>query len=271
VERARGWTIPIVVAALIAAAALFSGCGSGEATGKASEEDVELALVAIQEDALRQYRVEVVREAASLLAISKQMARQGSSGEVPAEPEQKLARNAYGHLQPAARLLPKLNERVNEAEAERSRRLVADVERLRDALAVVKIHPERLAEENAELLRDVLSLQIEGKEDPVAGVDLMDAAAEVEGAESAFQAYRPRLTRIDPALAIELEADFVKAFEMLAFHGRPARQSRTPDPAMGTYFVPDLDLEAFEVEEIAEPLELLDEVLQEAADALANS
>ncbi|HSR93383.1 MAG TPA: imelysin family protein, partial [Solirubrobacterales bacterium] len=56
---------------------------------------------------------------------------------------------------------------------------------------------------------------LSNEEERYSHIDLVDFEANVEGAEAAFEAVEPLLSKKDPKLAKEIEADFDKAFAAL--------------------------------------------------------
>ena len=66
-----------------------------------------------------------------------------------------------------------------------------------------------------ELLGEVSASKITGEEERYSHIDLVDFKANVEGSEAAFEAVEPLLSKKDPKLAKEIEADFKKVYAAL--------------------------------------------------------
>lgn len=275
---------------LLAVAGAISGCGSGEATGDASSGAVASSVI-VKEDALAQYHVYLVREANALVDWSERLQAKITAGQRnEAEYIYTTSRVFFGHLLPAASQFGGLEERINGGRAagfhrlERglyrqgttaelepvANRLVADLKRLRAAIAAARLRPLQLAEGLEGLMEVVAGRQLAGEEDPVSGTDLRDAAASLEGAERAFQAIRPRLDGLDPRLVANVQTRQVAALERLAERGSLARESMAPLPATDTVLVPYEDLHPGQDETMAEPVEALERLFREASEQLSE-
>ena len=66
-----------------------------------------------------------------------------------------------------------------------------------------------------ELLGEVSASKITGEEERYSHIDLVDFKANVEGSEAAFEAVEPLLSKQDPKLAKEIEADFDQVYAAL--------------------------------------------------------
>ncbi|UBQ01848.1 EfeM/EfeO family lipoprotein [Curtobacterium sp. TXMA1] len=86
--------------------------------------------------------------------------------------------------------------------------LTADVELLAKRVPSIEYKPEDLANGAAGLLEEVQSNKITGEEEAYSHIDLVDLAANVEGARQAFAYLKPGLTKVDPALTKQIAAQF---------------------------------------------------------------
>ena len=68
--------------------------------------------------------------------------------------------------------------------------------------------PEDLANGAAGLLEEVQSNKITGEEEAYSHIDLVDLAANVEGARQAFAYLKPGLTKLDPTLTKQIATQF---------------------------------------------------------------
>jgi iron uptake system component EfeO len=86
--------------------------------------------------------------------------------------------------------------------------LLADVEELEQKVKHVELQTVQIANGANELLGEVSASKITGEEERYSHIDLVDFEANVEGAEAAFKAVEPPLSKKDPKLAKEIEASF---------------------------------------------------------------
>jgi iron uptake system component EfeO len=86
--------------------------------------------------------------------------------------------------------------------------LVADVAKLRRLTAGLQYQPTELANGAQELLDEVAASKITGEEERYSHIDLLDIAANDEGAEQAFAQLQPALERIDAGLAGQVSRAF---------------------------------------------------------------
>jgi iron uptake system component EfeO len=99
--------------------------------------------------------------------------------------------------------------------------LVTNVGRLQSLAKTLTYEPEDLANGAAGLLEEVQSGKIKGEEERYSHLDLVDFAANVEGAEQAFANLQPGLQRIDPALTRQVAARFADVTEALRAYRDP--------------------------------------------------
>jgi iron uptake system component EfeO len=93
--------------------------------------------------------------------------------------------------------------------------LATNVQKL-DALTKSIIYkPEDLANGASDLLEEVQSSKITGEEEEFSHIDLVDFAANIEGAQQAFAYLQPGLTKIDPTLTAKIVAQFASVNALL--------------------------------------------------------
>ncbi|WP_144762985.1 iron uptake system protein EfeO [Curtobacterium sp. 9128] len=86
--------------------------------------------------------------------------------------------------------------------------LTANVELLAKLVPTLHYKPEDLANGAAGLLEEVQSNKITGEEEAYSHIDLVDLAANVEGARQAFAYLKPGLTKLDPTLTAQIAKQF---------------------------------------------------------------
>jgi iron uptake system component EfeO len=86
--------------------------------------------------------------------------------------------------------------------------LVANVGKLQGVVAELEYKPEDLANGAADLIEEVQSGKITGEEEAYSHLDLLDFAANVEGAQQAYASLRPGLQQIDGDLVAKLDQQF---------------------------------------------------------------
>ena len=89
-----------------------------------------------------------------------------------------------------------------------AQKLVADVAKLRGLVATAEYQPAQLANGASELLDEVGKSKVTGEEDRYSHTDLSDFAANVDGAQKAYQLLAPELRTRDAALAATIQARF---------------------------------------------------------------
>jgi iron uptake system component EfeO len=96
-----------------------------------------------------------------------------------------------------------------------AKQLLVDVEELRAKVKTVDLQAVQIANGANELLGEVSASKITGEEERYSHIDLVDFKANVEGAEAAFEAVEPLLSKEDPKLAKEIEASFEDVYASL--------------------------------------------------------
>jgi iron uptake system component EfeO len=99
--------------------------------------------------------------------------------------------------------------------------LTANVEKLVSLAKTLTYKPEDLANGAAGLLEEVQSNKIKGEEELYSHLDLVDFAANVEGAQQAFANLEPGLKKIDPTLTQQVADRFTAVTEALKAYQDP--------------------------------------------------
>jgi len=132
-----------------------------------------------------------------------------------------------------------------------AKQLEADVEELRSKVKSVSLQAVQIANGANELLSEVSASKITGEEERYSHIDLVDFEANVEGAEAAFEAVEPLLSKKDPKLAQEIEASFEDVYASL----KPYRR--------GDGFVSYTELTKADTRKLAQEIDALAEELSQ--------
>jgi iron uptake system component EfeO len=100
--------------------------------------------------------------------------------------------------------------------------LAANVQRLDALTKSLTYKPEDLANGASDLLEEVQSSKITGEEESYSHIDLVDFAANVEGAQQAFAYLQPGLIKIDPTLTKTIVAQFAAVNSLLDKYKDPS-------------------------------------------------
>jgi iron uptake system component EfeO len=100
--------------------------------------------------------------------------------------------------------------------------LAANVQKLDALTTSLTYKPEDLANGASDLLEEVESSKITGEEEAYSHIDLVDFAANIEGAQQAFAYLQPGLTMIDPTLTKTIVSQFDAVLALLAADKDPA-------------------------------------------------
>ena len=93
--------------------------------------------------------------------------------------------------------------------------LATNVQKLDSLTKSISYKPEDLANGASDLLEEVQSSKITGEEEAYSHLDLVDFAANVEGAQQAFAYLQPGLRKIDPTLTKQIVAQFASVNALL--------------------------------------------------------
>jgi iron uptake system component EfeO len=99
--------------------------------------------------------------------------------------------------------------------------LDTNVRRLDALTKSLTYKPEDLANGASDLLEEVQSSKITGEEEEYSHIDLLDFAANVEGAQQAFEYLAPGLTKIDPTLTKTIQSQFASVNALLEKYKSP--------------------------------------------------
>nr|WP_240894920.1 iron uptake system protein EfeO [Kineococcus siccus] len=134
-----------------------------------------------------------------------------------------------------------------------AQKLVADVTQLQTLAQQVTFQPAELANGASALLDEVASSKVTGEEEAYSHLDLLDFAANVEGARKAFDLLTPALQVTDP----ELVTTITQRFDDVTTGLEPYRR--------GDSWAPYTELSAEQVRELATGVDALAEPLSTVA------
>jgi iron uptake system component EfeO len=231
------------------------------------------------EAAIAQYREYLEENTAELVSATKPFATAVENGEVEeAKALYPVARIRYERIEPVAEsfgsLDPRIDARENDVPASEfegfhriekalwiedgtagmapvAKQLLADVKELQAKVKTVDLQAVQIANGANELLGEVSASKITGEEERYSHTDLVDFEANVEGAEVAFEAVEPLLSKKDPKLAKEIEASFEDVYASL----EPYRR--------GDGFVLYTDLSKADTRKLAQEIDALAEELSQ--------
>ena len=195
------------------------------------------------EAAVEQYRRFIEQNTDELVAETKPFVAAVVAGNVAkAKSLYPAARIPYERIEPVAEsfgsLDPRIDARENDVPAKTwsgfhviekalweegsakgmapvAKQLEADVAELAQKVETVELQAVQIANGANELLGEVSASKITGEEERYSHIDLVDFEANVEGSEAAFEAVEPLLSKRDPKLAKEIEADFKAVYAAL--------------------------------------------------------
>ncbi len=270
--------------ALCLGAMVMAGCGSGQdATASISPE---------AKAAVARYRSYLERSATELVAASVPFAAVVEADKVHKSkalyPE---AHALYARMTPAAKSFSDLDARIDGHEEEVpegefsgfhliektlwyegtaatmapvAKRLLADIEELRQRVKFANLQATEIISGAGTLLSETSRAMIDGTEEPYGPTDLVDFEANVEGAEAAFAAVEPLLSKKDPKLAKEIEASFEDVYASLKPYIAPTPYKHGDD------FVPYGKLSRAEKKKLAGEVEALAEELSRVSAQIAD-
>jgi iron uptake system component EfeO len=141
--------------------------------------------------------------------------------------------------------------------------LTANVGTLSDLASGLTYKPEDLANGAAGLLEEVQANKIKGEEEKYSHLDLVDFAANVEGAEQAFANLEPGLETIDPDLTKQVTAQFDAVKQTLTAYEDPA--------ALGGYEAWTPELRKADAAKLSQSVQALQEPLSRIAEKVATA
>ncbi|WP_022881326.1 iron uptake system protein EfeO [Gryllotalpicola ginsengisoli] len=141
--------------------------------------------------------------------------------------------------------------------------LDTNVQKLAQLAKGLSYRPEDLANGAAGLLEEVQSGKISGEEEAYSHTDLIDFAANVEGAQQAFAYLEPGLKKIDPDLTKQISARFTDITTLLDGY-------RDPDiPGGYVYYTPAL--KKTDASKLSHAVQALQEPLSTIAEKVATA
>lgn len=273
----------VLLAGFLLAVALAGCSGAGDETRDAPSAATERA----ERAALHVYRSYLAENAADLDEWTTKLWGQLAADELTrAQSRYATSRVQYGQIQPTANEFGTLNARIDapaeEAPAsgfggfhriekalfaeettagvnQTGKHLHNDVESLRRQLRTIELQPQELAEASARTAGEVSTSVLANREEIYADLDLVDAAAGLEGAQAAFEAVKPLLVGGGGRpLAKRIDSQFDAVYEALSPYGAPAHMPEQSRPrAAGAVFVLFSELSPDSVRELKEPVEAL--------------
>jgi len=255
------------------------GGSDGEGTLSVTGKSNAAAGVPDEKSAVAQYRGYLEHNTDELVEQAEPFVAAIKAGEVEkAKSLYAVARIPYERIEPVAEsfgdLDPRIDARENDVPAGKfggfhriekalweegsakgmapvAEQLLADVEELEQRVKTVDLQAAQIANGANELLGEVSASKITGEEERYSHSDLVDFEANVEGAEAAFEAVEPMLSKKDPKLAKEIEASFEDVYASL----KPYRR--------GDGFVPYTDLSTADTRKLAQEIGALAEELSQ--------
>ncbi|WP_375389854.1 iron uptake system protein EfeO [uncultured Amnibacterium sp.] len=141
--------------------------------------------------------------------------------------------------------------------------LTANVEKLVDLAKTLTYKPEDLANGAAGLLEEVQSGKITGEEEAYSHLDLVDFAANIEGAQQAFANLQPGMQKIDPTLTQQVADRFTAVTDALTKYQDPSQA--------GGYELYTAEVRAKDAAALASTVQSLQEPLSRIAEKVATA
>lgn len=140
--------------------------------------------------------------------------------------------------------------------------LQKNVEQLNSQAKGLTFRPEDLANGAADLLEEVQNTKITGEEENFSHYDLVDFAANVEGAEQAFAFLEPGMRKIDAELTNHIRGEFTNVRAMLDTYRDPS--------APGGYRIYTAELKASDGAKLSKAIQALQQPLSKIAAKVAT-
>lgn len=144
-----------------------------------------------------------------------------------------------------------------------STELVTNVGKLDTLSKSLSYKPEDLANGASDLLEEVQTSKISGEEETYSHIDLVDFAANIEGAQQAFAYLQDGLKLIDPTLTKNITAEFASVNTLLDGYKDPS--------ALGGYARYTAEVKATDAPKLSTAVEALHENLARIAEKVATA
>ncbi|GAA4829884.1 peptidase M75 family protein [Luteimicrobium xylanilyticum] len=141
--------------------------------------------------------------------------------------------------------------------------LTKNVDQLSSLAKGLSYKPEDLANGAAGLLEEVQANKIKGEEEKYSHLDLVDFAANVEGAEQAFANLEPGLEQIDPDLTKQVATQFANVKTTLKDYEDPS--------ALGGYKTWTPELRKADAAKLSQAIQALQQPLSKIAEKVATA
>lgn len=155
------------------------------------------------------------------------------------------------------------NRKITAETKELAAELQKNVAHLDTRVKTLDYKPEDLANGAADLLEEVQSSKITGEEEAFSHFDLVDFAANVEGAQQAFAFLEPGLEKIDPDLTKRVKMQFDKVNKLL--------DSYRDRSISGGYRLYTAELKASDATKLSQSIQALQEPLSKIAEKVATA
>ncbi|MCU1415742.1 MAG: peptidase family protein [Microbacteriaceae bacterium] len=152
---------------------------------------------------------------------------------------------------------------ITDSTKQLSTELVSNVAKLNTLAAKLTYKPEDLANGAASLLEEVQTEKIKGEEEDFSHLDLIDFAANVEGAQQAFAFLEPGMKKIDPDLTKQVNTQFANVTTLLDKYKDPT--------APGGYVTYTAALKATDAATLSQAVQALQDPLSKIAEKVATA
>ena len=240
-------TLPFA-GALVALAIAAGGCGSDDETTTAAEATAAETTAstidpALLDQAMTSYDKYVEKETAAFVVATEDFLKPVEAGDIEAaKAAYPAARVHFERIEPVAGAFGDLDPDIDGREGDipanewggyhriekalwiddttdgldvTIKELRNDVANLNDIAVKADFDPVDIAQGSVDLMAEVSSSKITGEEERYSHTDLWDFEANVEGAETGFEALEPALKQANPELVDEIEQQFDDMYALL--------------------------------------------------------
>ena len=234
--------------ALVALAIAAGGCGSDDETTTAAEATAAETTAstidpALLDQAMAAYDKYVEEETAAFVVATEDFLKPVEAGDIEAaKAAYPAARVHFERIEPVAGAFGDLDPDIDGREGDipanewggyhriekalwiddttdgldvTIKELRNDVANLNDIAIKADFDPVDIAQGSVDLMAEVSSSKITGEEERYSHTDLWDFEANVEGAETGFEALKPALKQANPELVDEIEQHFHDMYALL--------------------------------------------------------